>query len=72
VYVCLGSSLASIIWYRGLALGGVARGSQMQLLQPVLSLVWCAALLGEPIGNATLLAGGAVLASAAGSRWARA
>lgn len=71
-YVSLGSSLAAVVWYRGLALGGVARGSQLQLLQPVLSLVWCAALLHEPMGPATLLAGGAVLASAAGSRWARA
>lgn len=58
-------------WYRGLALGGVARGSQVQLLQPVLSLVWCAALLGEPLAPETLWTGGAVLASALGSRWAR-
>jgi drug/metabolite transporter (DMT)-like permease len=56
-------------WYRGLALGGVARGSQVQLLQPVLSLVWCALLLGEPLSSATWIAGGAVLVCAAGSRF---
>jgi drug/metabolite transporter (DMT)-like permease len=73
LYVSLVSTLfAFCAWYRGLALGGVARGSQVQLLQPVLSLIWCAALLHEPLAPATLLAGGAVLASAAGSRRARA
>jgi drug/metabolite transporter (DMT)-like permease len=72
LYVSLVSTLfAFCAWYRGLALGGVARGSQVQLLQPVLSLVWCAALLHEPLAPATLLAGAAVLACAAGTRWAR-
>lgn len=36
-------------WYRGLALGGVARVGQVQLLQPFLSLVGAAALLGESL-----------------------
>lgn len=72
LYLSLVSSLlAFCAWYHGLSLGGVARGSQVQLLQPVLSLVWCAALLHEPLSPATLLAGGAVLACAVGSRWAR-
>jgi drug/metabolite transporter (DMT)-like permease len=72
LYVSLVSTLlAFCAWYRGLARGGVARGSQVQLLQPVLSLVWCAALLHEPLSPSTLLAGGAVLASAAGTRWAK-
>jgi drug/metabolite transporter (DMT)-like permease len=34
-------------WYRGLALGGVARVGQVQLLQPFLSLAGAAVLLGE-------------------------
>jgi drug/metabolite transporter (DMT)-like permease len=72
LYLSLVSSLlAFCAWYHGLALGGVARGSQVQLLQPVLSLIWCAVLLHEPLPSPTLYAGGAVLACAAGSRWTR-
>ncbi len=36
-------------WYRGLALGGVARVGQVQLLQPFLSLIGAALLLGEAL-----------------------
>ena len=36
-------------WYRGLALGGIARVSQLQLLQPFLTLLASALLLGERI-----------------------
>lgn len=36
-------------WYRGLALGGVARVGQVQLLQPFLSLLGAAVLLGESL-----------------------
>lgn len=36
-------------WYRGLALGGVARVGQVQLLQPFLSLAGAWVLLGEPL-----------------------
>ena len=72
LYVSLVSSLLGFCaWYRGLALGGVARGSQVQLLQPVLSLVWCATFLHEPLAPSTLLTGAAVLASAAGSRYSK-
>ncbi len=38
-----------IFWYRGLALGGVARVGQVQLLQPFLSLAGAALLLGEAL-----------------------
>jgi drug/metabolite transporter (DMT)-like permease len=72
LYLSLVSSLVAFCaWYHGLSLGGVARGSQVQLLQPILSLVWCAALLREPLPRATLLAGAAVLVCAATSRWSR-
>lgn len=68
----ISSLIAFACWYRGLALGGVARGSQVQLLQPILSLVWCALLLGEQITLGSVIAGTAVLLSAAASRLARA
>ena len=48
--------LGFFAWYKGLALGGVARAGQVQLLQPVLTVVWSALLLGEHIGAATVVA----------------
>ncbi|BDT59974.1 hypothetical protein MasN3_34680 [Massilia varians] len=39
-------------WYRGLALGGVARVGQVQLLQPFMSLLGAALLLGETLSLA--------------------
>jgi drug/metabolite transporter (DMT)-like permease len=36
-------------WYKGLALGGIARVGQVQLLQPFLSFVGAALLLGEAL-----------------------
>jgi len=59
-------------WYRGLALGGVARVGQIQLVQPVLSLAWAAMMLGEHISPGTALASVLVIASAALSRLTRA
>ena len=47
--------LGFFAWYAGLARGGVARIGQVQLAQPVLTLGWSAALLGEHVGTATLL-----------------
>jgi drug/metabolite transporter (DMT)-like permease len=41
-------------WYRGLGLAGVARASQLQLAQPLLTVGWAAALLGEHVGPGTL------------------
>jgi drug/metabolite transporter (DMT)-like permease len=46
--------LGFFAWYRGLALGGVMRVSQVQLLQPFLALLAAAALLGERLDGATL------------------
>lgn len=63
-YVSLFSMfLGFFAWYRGLALGGVARIGQIQLAQPVLTLAWSALLLGEEVGLATVAAALAVLAS---------
>jgi drug/metabolite transporter (DMT)-like permease len=54
--------LCFFAWYAGLALGGVARIGQVQLAQPVLTLVWSALLLGEPVGALTVMAALGVLA----------
>jgi drug/metabolite transporter (DMT)-like permease len=63
-YVALISMfLAFFAWYAGLARGGVAKIGQVQLVQPLLTLVWAAALLGEEVGPATILAALAVVAS---------
>lgn len=53
--------LGLLVWYRGMAAIGVTRASQLQLAQPVLTLVWSAALLGEHLTAATLPAAVAVL-----------
>jgi drug/metabolite transporter (DMT)-like permease len=57
--------LAFFAWYRGLAIGPMAQVSQVQLVQPVLSLIWAALLLGEQLTVATLLGGTAVILCAA-------
>jgi drug/metabolite transporter (DMT)-like permease len=68
-YVTLFSMfLGFFAWYRGLALGGVARVSQVQLIQPLLTLAWSAALLGERIGTWTIVAALAVLACVAATQ----
>jgi drug/metabolite transporter (DMT)-like permease len=41
--------LGFFAWYRGLALGGVVRVSQVQLLQPFLALLFAVPILGEPL-----------------------
>jgi drug/metabolite transporter (DMT)-like permease len=50
-------------WFRGLALGGTLRVSQMQLLQPFLSILAAVPLLGEPLELLTLGFALAVVAS---------
>jgi drug/metabolite transporter (DMT)-like permease len=54
--------LGFFAWYRGLALGGVARVGQLQLAQPVLTLLWSALLLGEPLRPSFFLFAAAVSA----------
>ena len=55
-------------WYRGLALGGIARVGQIQLVQPVMTMTWAALLLGEVIDVPTALAGLLVIGSVALTR----
>jgi drug/metabolite transporter (DMT)-like permease len=63
--------LGFFAWYAGLARGGVARIGQVQLAQPVLTLGWSAALLGEHVGVATLVTALAVLGCVAATQRAR-
>ncbi len=49
-------------WYRGLALGGIATVSQVQLLQMFLTLGASALLVGESLGTSTWLVAGATVA----------
>ena len=64
VYVAVISMfLAFFAWYHALALGGVAKIGQVQLAQPVLTLLWAALVLGERVtaAHADRGAGGAGL-----------
>jgi drug/metabolite transporter (DMT)-like permease len=57
--------LGFFAWYRGLAIGPIARVSQIQLVQPVLTICWAALLLGETLAWSTVLGGLAVILCAA-------
>lgn len=48
--------LAFVAWYKGLALGGIARTGQLQLLQPFLTIFAAALLLHEQITGIEVLA----------------
>ncbi|MGW4561434.1 DMT family transporter [Streptomyces sp. NPDC004561] len=62
LWVALGSQfLGLVVWYRGMAVIGVPRASQLQLAQPLLTLVWSALLLGEHFTAAAPLTAVAVL-----------
>jgi drug/metabolite transporter (DMT)-like permease len=50
-------------WYRGLALGGTVRVSQVQLVQPFLSMLFAVPLLGERLDLLTLSFALAVIAT---------
>jgi drug/metabolite transporter (DMT)-like permease len=55
--------LGFFAWYRGLAMGGAVRVSQVQLVQPFMSLLFAIPLLGEKIDTMTLGFGLAVIAT---------
>lgn len=55
--------LGFFAWYRGLALGGTVRVSQVQLLQPFLSMLFAVPLLGESLDAVTVGFGLAVIAT---------
>ncbi len=63
--------LGFFAWYAGLARGGVARVGQVQLAQPLLTLLLAALVLGEPLTPVMLVAGVGVLACVAATQRAR-
>jgi drug/metabolite transporter (DMT)-like permease len=54
--------LGFFAWYRGLALGGTVRVSQVQLVQPFLALLFAVPVLGEPLRATTVVFALAVIA----------
>ncbi|MFB7867051.1 DMT family transporter [Streptomyces sp. NPDC056069] len=62
VWVAAGSTFFGLyVWYRGMAAIGIPRASQLQLAQPLLTLLWSVTVLGEELAPAAPLAAGAVL-----------
>lgn len=62
-YISMFSMLIGFFfWYRAMALGGVARVGQVQLLQPFLTLLGAALLLGEELTADSALFAAAVIA----------
>jgi drug/metabolite transporter (DMT)-like permease len=63
-YVALFSQwIGFFAWYRGLAIGGTVRVSQVQLVQPFLSMLFAVPLLGERLDLLTMCFGLAVIAT---------
>jgi drug/metabolite transporter (DMT)-like permease len=71
-YVTAVSALLGFFaWYAGLARGGVAKIGQVQLVQPLLTLAWSAALLGEHVNATTLFAAVLVVLCVVGTQRTR-
>ncbi len=68
-YVSLFSMLIGFVfWYRGLAQGGIAAVSQLQLLQPFFGLALAASLLGEKVSVGMLAVTLAVVVCVVGAK----
>jgi drug/metabolite transporter (DMT)-like permease len=68
-YVSVLSMLVGFLfWYRGLALGGIARVGQLQLLQPFLGLAFAALVIGEPVSGTMLAVSALVVLCVAGAK----
>ena len=68
-YLALMSQLFGFfLWYKGLAMGGIARVSQIQLLQPFLTIIASVLFLGESLDNRTVIFAIAVVSMIAISR----
>ncbi|MFF4348379.1 DMT family transporter [Streptomyces sp. NPDC001530] len=63
--------LGLVVWYRGMASIGIPKASQLQLAQPLLTLVWSVLLLGEQLTPAAPLTAAAVLVCIALTQRAR-
>ncbi|MET8168301.1 DMT family transporter [Streptomyces sp. NPDC005329] len=72
LWVAAGSQfLGLVVWYRGMAIIGIPKASQLQLAQPLLTLVWSVLLLGEHFTPAAPLTAAAVLVCVAVTQRAR-
>lgn len=72
LWLAAGSNFFGLyVWYRGLAAIGVPKASQLQLAQPLLTLVWSVLLLGEHLSPAAPLAAVGVLVCIAVTQRAR-
>ena len=63
--------LGFFAWYRGLALGGVAKVSQVQLAQPLLTVAASVVLFGQRLDPGIVVAAATVLACVAAAQRAR-
>jgi drug/metabolite transporter (DMT)-like permease len=63
--------LGFFAWYKGLALGSVAKTGQVQLMQTPLAVLWSFVLLGEHFDILTVLAAGFMVLVAVLSRFTR-
>jgi len=59
--------LGFFAWYHGLSRGPMAQVSQVQLVQPVMTLAWAALLLGEHLTWTTIVGGLTVIGCAGGA-----
>jgi drug/metabolite transporter (DMT)-like permease len=72
LWVAAGSQfLGLVVWYRGMAAIGIPKASQLQLAQPLLTLVWSVLLLSEHLTVAAPLTAAAVLVCIAVTQRAR-
>ncbi|MFF2506722.1 DMT family transporter [Streptomyces sp. NPDC058067] len=72
LWVAAGSQFVGlVVWYRGMAVIGVPKASQLQLAQPLLTLFWSVFLLGEHLSPAAPLTAAAVLVCIAVTQRAR-
>ncbi|WP_328428906.1 DMT family transporter [Streptomyces sp. NBC_00443] len=72
LWVAAGSQfLGMVVWYRGMAAIGIPKASQLQLAQPLFTLVWSVLLLGEHLTVAAPLTAAAVLVCIAVTQRAR-
>jgi drug/metabolite transporter (DMT)-like permease len=68
---CVSMYLGFFAWYRGLAIGPMAQVSQVQLVQPVLTILWAGLLLHERLTPLTIGGGLAVILCARAAVGAR-
>jgi drug/metabolite transporter (DMT)-like permease len=68
-YVSLFSMLIGFVfWYRGLALGGIAKVGQLQLLQPFFGLTLAGLLLHEPVAGTMIAVTAVIVLCVAGAK----